>query len=204
MQMEAVKRTVPESLIHRVNSLLDPLDWTRIFAQPQPVEVELGSGDGSFLARYAQLHPDRNFFGVERLNGRMKKLDRKGRRAGLHNLKVSRIEAAYLVQYLLAPASTSAIHVYFPDPWPKRRHWKNRLINESFPASAVRCLVPGGRVYLRTDDLPYHEQMVAVFQTDARFVAVATPEELRAVVTDFEREFNAQGIPTRYASYELR
>ena len=78
--------------------------------------------------------PDRNFIGVERLLGRIRKLDRKGRRAGLTNLRGVQIESSYFLQYLLPPRSASVLHIYFPDPWPKKKHRKYRLINESFPA----------------------------------------------------------------------
>lgn len=163
----------------------------------------MGSGDGSFLAEYARLHPGRNFIGVERLLGRLRKLDRKGQRAGLTNLRGVRIECAYLVEYLLPPGSVEALHIYFPDPWPKRKHRRHRLINERFPALARQALVPGGRVYLRTDDQDYFAQMVGVFGADAKFKAVDTPAELAALLTDFEKDFLARGIQTLRAAYQV-
>jgi tRNA (guanine-N7-)-methyltransferase len=194
----------PPSLIHRLASIVEPLDLAALFPRPLPLEVELGSGDGSFLAQHATRCRDRNFLGVERLLGRLRKLDRKGRRAGLDNLRVTRIEAAYLLEYLVPPGTVSALHIYFPDPWPKRKHRKNRLVNEVFTGLAHRVLLPGGVVYLRTDDDDYFKQMTAVFGSDARFVAVETPAELAATVTDFERQFNAQGIATKRAAYQQR
>ena len=194
---------VPASptLIHNLTSIIERLNPAAMFTKVQPLELELGSGDGSFLVEYARLHPERNFLGVERLLGRLKKLDRKGRRAGLSNLVGLRIESAYLVEYLLRPASVSAIHIYFPDPWPKRKHRKNRLINEHFTAIAHRALVPGGVVYLRTDDEDYFNQMVTVFAANPSFRLAETPSELSAVLTDFERDFLARGITTRLAAY---
>jgi tRNA (guanine-N7-)-methyltransferase len=183
---------------------VDPLPLPRLFPRPQPLEVELGSGDGSFLAQWAATHPDRNFLGVERLLGRLRKLDRKAGRQGLRNLRLLRIEAAYFVRYLLPPASVEAIHLYFPDPWPKRRHRAHRLVNAAFAEAAARALVPGGIVYLRTDDEDYFAQMLEVFGGAPAFRLVETPPDLSAVVTDFERGFNAQGIPTRRAAYRLQ
>jgi tRNA (guanine-N7-)-methyltransferase len=177
------------------------MDLSTAFAQPQPLEVELGSGDGSFLLEYARLHPDRNFIGVERLLGRLKKLDRKGRRAGLINLMGLRIESAYFLQYLLPAHSATAIHVYFPDPWPKRKHRRYRLINEEFPALAEHALASRGQVYLRTDDRDYFEQMESVFANAKTFERVETPAELAGVLSDFEKDFHAKGIPTLSASY---
>ena len=194
----------PPSLIYSPASYVERLDVGRLFSRPQPLEVELGSGDGSFLAQWARRCPERNFLGVERLLGRLRKLDRKGQRAGLANLRLLRIEASYFLEWLLPRGSVSALHVYFPDPWPKRKHRKNRLINEAFARSAALALVPGGRLYLRTDDADYFSQMLGVLGASAAFEAVATPEELSGVLTDFERGFQARGVPTLRAAYRLR
>ncbi|HWY77985.1 MAG TPA: tRNA (guanosine(46)-N7)-methyltransferase TrmB [Verrucomicrobiae bacterium] len=189
------------TLIYQLTSIIDRLDPGRIFLKPQPLEVELGSGDGSFLAQYAQRHPDRNFLGVERLLGRLRKLDRKGRRAGLTNLRGLRIESGYFLEYLLPPRSVSALHIYFPDPWPKRKHRKNRLVNERFIEVTHRALDDHGAVYLRTDDEDYFSQMTAVFAGTSRFAPTETPGELGAVITDFERGFQARGVSTLRAAY---
>ena len=192
----------PPTLIHRPENYFARLDLARLFARPQPLEVELGAGDGSFLIAWAGAHPERNFLGVERLLGRLRKIDRKGRRAGLIHLRALRIEAAYFVEWMLPPDCVTALHIYFPDPWPKRKHRAHRLINAHFTGVAAQVLRPGGKVYLRTDDLDYHRQMTEVFGAEAQFRAADTPAELRAVVTDFERDFNARGVETRYATYE--
>ena len=108
-----------------------------------------------------------------------------------------------MLHWKLAPGTVSALHVYFPDPWPKRRHWKRRLVNDLFVSESARILRPGGRVYLRTDNVPYFEQMREVFGRSDRFVEVDYPGEIAGVVTDFEREFNARGIPTLRAAYQF-
>ena len=148
-------------------------------------------------------NPGRNIVALERLLGRITKLDRKGHRAGLKNLRLLRAEAAYVLEYLLPPGLLDAIHVYFPDPWPKKRHHKNRLISEPFPPLAKRLLREGGIVYLRTDNIEYFEQMLEVFGDAVGFETVETPEPMKQLVTDFEQQFNAQGIPTNYAAYRL-
>lgn len=177
------------------SSWLDPLDLAKLFAETQPLEVELGTGDGSFLAAYAASNPAINFLGVERLLGRLRKVDRKGLRAGLKNLRLLRIEASYCVQYLLPRATVQAVHLYFPDPWPKRRHRARRLVNAGFVAALAAVLKPGGMVYLRTDDSDYFAQMMDLFSRAAAFRAAATPDPLLAVVTDFERGFQRAGQP---------
>jgi len=191
------------SLVYALPSILDRLDLTGLFTSLQPIEIELGSGDGTFLANYAALHPARNFIGVERLLGRLRKLDRKGRRAGLTNLLGLRIESAYFLEYLLPAQSVTALHIYFPDPWPKRKHRHFRLINEGFPALAASVLAPAGRVYLRTDDADYFAQMLAVFAASPAFRQIETDPPLAEVLTDFERGFLDRGIATRRAAYQL-
>lgn len=175
-----------------------------LFGQSQPLEVELGCGDASFLVEYARQHPGKNFIGVERLLGRMQKLDRKGRRAGLANVRGVRIESSYFLRFLLPPNSTDALHIYFPDPWPKKKHQRHRLINEQFPGLARAALRAGGCVYLRTDDADYFAQMREVFGAATEFQATETPAALAQVTTDFERDFNAQGISTLRAAYRLK
>ncbi len=192
-----------KNLICQLSSILKPFDLAELFPSTQPLEVELGCGDASFLVEYARRHPDRNFIGVERLLGRLRKLDRKGQRTGLTNVCGVQIESSYFLQYLLPSHSVSVLHIYFPDPWPKKKHHKNRLINESFPRLARAALGPGGVVYLRTDDADYFAQMNAVFGAAAGFQKAETPPALLDLLTDFEREFHARGIPTLCAAYRM-
>ena len=187
-----------------LGSIVEPLKMDGLFPQVQPLEVELGCGDASFLVEYARQNPQKNFIGVERLLGRLQKLDRKGRRAGLVNLRGVRIESSYLLQYLLPPHVVAALHIYFPDPWPKKKHHRLRLINENFPALARTALVSGGTVFLRTDHPEYFQQMNEVFTASPDFEKTETPAALAEITTDFERDFNAQGIPTLRAAFRRR
>jgi len=195
--------TAPANLVYDLLSILDRIELSALFAKAQPLEVELGCGDGSFLANYAALHPEHNFIGVERLLGRLKKVDRKGRRANLANLRGVRVESAYFLEFLLPRHSVSALHLYFPDPWPKRKHQRHRIVNERFPLISEQVLVPGGVVYLRTDHVEYFEQMQSVWAAAKQFRPIETPIELSAVLTDFEKDFIAQGIQTNRAAYQL-
>ncbi len=202
--LTAAPTAAKPSLIFRPDNFFERLNLAELFPVTQPLEVELGCGDGSFMAQYARLHPEHNFLGVERLLGRLRKLNKKGLRAGLKNLRIIRIEASYFIEYMVPSASTTALHIYFPDPWPKRKQRKNRLINERFTEIARQVLVMNGIVYLRTDDKDYFEQMTTVFAANAHFEAMETPAELSVIITDFERQFNAQGIPTNRAAYRKK
>ncbi|MGA9778868.1 MAG: tRNA (guanosine(46)-N7)-methyltransferase TrmB [Limisphaerales bacterium] len=194
----------PDNLIYDLPSIVERLDLAKLLSQPQPLEVELGCGDASFLVEQARRHPERNFVGVERLLGRLRKLDRKGHRAGLVNLRGVRIESAYFLEYMLPPHSVSVLHIYFPDPWPKKKHRKYRLINECFPELAHAALAPGGAVFLRTDDQDYFRQITEVFGASGGFRQIETPPELANLLTDFEQEFQARGIKTLRAAYQTK
>jgi len=196
-------KTPPANLVVQLASIVEPLAPAKLFPRPQPLEVELGCGDASFLVEYARRNLAKNFLGVERLLGRIQKLHRKGDRLALTNLRGVRIESAYFLQYLLPPHAAAALHIYFPDPWPKKKHRKHRLINEGFPGLARQALAPGGAVFLRTDDADYFQQMTEVFGTAKEFEKTETPAALAEITTDFERGFNAQGIPTLRAAYKL-
>jgi tRNA (guanine-N7-)-methyltransferase len=203
MQPETASTGEGPSLIYPLASIVERMDLAKLFPEDQPLEVELGSGDSSFLVEYARRQAGHNFIGVERLLGRIRKLDRKGRRAGLTNLRGVRIESSYFLEYLLPPHAAVALHIYFPDPWPKRKHRRHRLINERFPALARQALTPGGAVYLRTDDAHYFEQMTGVFAAEPAFRLMETPGELSALLTDFEKDFQARGITTLRAAYRV-
>lgn len=199
-----LSENVPASLIYGLSSIINRLDQGVLFPKVQPLEVELGCGDASFLVELARCHPEKNFIGVERLLGRLRKLDRKGHRAGLVNLRGVRIESSYFLEYLLPPHSVSVLHIYFPDPWPKKKHRRHRLLNERFPELARVALAPGGAVFLRTDDQDYFQQMTEVFGANQGFQLIETPAELAELPTDFEREFQARGVKTLRAAYRSK
>jgi tRNA (guanine-N7-)-methyltransferase len=170
-----------------------PLDLAKIFPQPGPLEVDLGCGDGSFLIALAEGFPERNFLGIEKLAGRVETACRKGARRGLRNLRVLRIETSYAIQYLLPPASTEAVHLLFPDPWPKRKHKRRRIVTPEFLATVHRLLVPEGRFHLATDQERYFAAIREVISSSPFFEEAAVGKEFP--LTTFEKRFVAQGLP---------
>ncbi|MFA6565091.1 MAG: tRNA (guanosine(46)-N7)-methyltransferase TrmB [Verrucomicrobiia bacterium] len=179
------------------------LDWAAVFPKRQPIEVDLGCGDGSLLLHWAKQSSNRNWLGVERLKGRVLKLERKAPRLGIAgNLRALRIESGYAVEWLFPPASVAAFHIYFPDPWPKKRHHKHRIIRPAFVTVLARALEPDGFVHLATDYSDYFAEMLSCFGANAGFervepVVPATPEEM----TDFERDFVTEGRPISRARF---
>jgi tRNA (guanine-N7-)-methyltransferase len=128
-----------------------------IFGNDYPLEVDLGCGDGSFLIEMAQHYPERNFLGVERLLGRVRGVCKRIQELGLTNVKVLRLESQYTLEYLLAPASVSRLHLLCPDPWPKARHHKRRLVQQKFLHILHQVLIPGSEFLFKTDHPEYFE-----------------------------------------------
>jgi tRNA (guanine-N7-)-methyltransferase len=154
----------------------------------RPLEVDLGCGDGSFLLAMAQHHPERDFLGVERMLGRVEKVTRKIELSGLSNVRLMRLESAYTVGWLLPTASVSRLHLLCPDPWPKIRHHRRRLVvSAEFHSGLERVLKPSGEFLLKTDDAPYFETALEQFAVLPQFKPVPWAEdEFFYPTTDFE------------------
>jgi tRNA (guanine-N7-)-methyltransferase len=171
-----------------------PLNLDSVFGRPATLEVDLGCGDGSFLAAVAGQNPDRNFLGIERLPGRVRTASRKIERAGLTNARVLHSEIAFAVERLLPASSVSVFHLMFPDPWPKRRHAARRVVTEEFLASMNRALVPDGTVRIATDESEYFCQITRLTSQCPHFAAIddqASP----VAASKFEKRFTQDGMP---------
>jgi tRNA (guanine-N7-)-methyltransferase len=169
-----------------------PLDILATFGREAPLHVDLGCGDGSLLCQLAAQNPRRNFLGVEKLAGRVAKTCRKS--AHLENVRVLNVESAYAVRYLLPEASVETFYLLFPDPWPKRRHHRRRIVTNDFLDSIHRALESGGTLRIATDQRDYFEQITRVAGNDPRFRIVHT-EDANLPATKFERRFSDAGAP---------
>ena len=136
-------------------------DVADLFAdREKPIEFEVGSGKGLFLQTAAQDHPDRNFVGIEIAGKYAKFAAAKLARHGLTNAKMLRGDANRLITQHVRDASLSAVHVYFPDPWWKKRHFKRRIMNERFVQQIQRVLKPDGELHFWTDVREYFDMAV--------------------------------------------
>jgi tRNA (guanine-N7-)-methyltransferase len=180
--------------------ILSPLGFLEMFPDIRPIEIDLGSGSGKFLLEAAQRFPDRHFLGVERLLGRIRKTQQSTVRLGLTNLRLLRLEINYTVRYLIPPNSISKFHLYFPDPWPKRRHQARRLVNPEFFAAIATALVADGEFRIKTDHASYFEQICRVANWSGSLFASREWSDEGYPASDFEEDFLSRGL----SIYRLR
>ena len=196
-----------------------PADYFRrhsaddIFGNDHPLEIDLGCGDGSFLIEMAQHYPERNFLGIERLLGRVRGVCKRIQELGLTNVMVLRLESQYTLEYLLAPASVSRLHLLCPDPWPKARHHKRRLVQQEFLHILQKTLSPSGEFLFKTDHPEYYKW---VLDQLAEFNTANPQDSLNRALwpddkegesffypkTDFQRLWERQGKKIKYLKFK--
>jgi len=184
-----------------------PLDLPRLFGNARPVEVEIGTGKGTLLLARAAARPEINFLGIEYARAYCEYAADRCRRAGLTNIRMLAADAMHVLRICLGDASLWRIHAYFPDPWPKRKHRRRRLIQPPFVCEVLRTLRPGGQLLVVTDSIDYFKQIRTVLSDVPGLARIAFPVMADArgelVGTNFERKYIAQGRPF-YASARLR
>ncbi|MBK8638669.1 MAG: tRNA (guanosine(46)-N7)-methyltransferase TrmB [Chromatiaceae bacterium] len=152
------------------------LDLPALFGNDQAVYLEIGFGNGETLAEIAARHPERNYLGIEVHGPGVGHLLLEIERRGLGNLRLLRQDAVDLLDRGLAPASLAGIYLLFPDPWPKKRHHKRRILNPEFVTRLARVIRPGGLFHAATDWEPYALRMMEVLtMSDAIFMNTAGP-----------------------------
>ena len=193
----AHRRHVPFRVIE-LDSLTDRLDLEKIFGRQAASHVDLGCGDGSFLCALAQRMPDKNFLGIERLLNRVRISARKA--AALDNVRLLRMESFYAVRYLLPAESVERFYLLFPDPWPKRRHHRRRIVTPEFLGSIHAALEKNGSMYIATDDVDYFGKIRDIAESSSGF-AIHVPN-VDLPQSKFGRIFREKDAPIQWL--ELR
>ena len=181
------------SLLLEVEALEKPVSWESIFGKDVPVELEIGSGKGHFLTTIAALCPDSAFVGIERSRKWALHAAIRSEKAALQNVRFVHAEAIWFMEEFVATASVTAVHIYFPDPWPKRKHEKRRIWGEAFVKEILRVLRPNGHISVATDVKAY---FLAIQETLSGITVLEqTPIPRSWPATGYARKYLAIGRP---------
>jgi tRNA (guanine-N7-)-methyltransferase len=177
------------------------MDFVRIFGRIGAVHIDIGTGKASFLLNEARAHPHVNFFGIERARRYYRyAVDRIGR-WGLKNIRIIRTDAVYFLTDFIPDDSVDCFHIYFPDPWPKKRHHKRRFFRPTNLEHLLRALKGGGQLKIATDHAEYFEQIKKLIAeegdrlAETEFLPAAGAEAGEWIGTNFERKYIKQNMP---------
>ena len=179
-----------------------PEKWATVFGNTNPVEIEVGFGKGLFLVTAGQERPPVNFFGIEIVRKYQLFTANRLAKRNLRNVRLACADARMLLRDYVPAGSVRAVHVYFPDPWWKKRHHKRRLFTAEFAAACARVLQVGGRLELMTDVEEYFAVMKELLAEQPRLRPLPAAERGGEYRTNFERKYRQAGKPIYGASYE--
>jgi tRNA (guanine-N7-)-methyltransferase len=200
--LEALKPYILEDTI-----AADQWDWRGVFHNEFPVEIEIGFGKGLFLINAAANAPQTNFLGIEIARKFQLLTATRLAKNGISNVRLIKADARLFLRDHVRSDSVRAIHVYFPDPWWKRRHIKRRLFTSNFVAQCERVLQRKGTLHIATDVSVYFEEMINLLQT-ARTMApgsdqrILDSEHTTEYLTNFHRKFCLEGRQIFRATFE--
>jgi len=178
---------------------LEGIDWSEIFGAEGPVEIEVGIGKGRFLLAAATLRPDVLHFGIEWANKYLRVAETRAARRGLENVRFARVDAGELVSRSIPSSSVRAYYVFYPDPWPKKRHHKRRFFRKETVAHLARTLVPGGTLHVATDHVDYWDVIEPLLDGHdhlerlAAFGGEGFPLPTDEPLTNFEAKYRVEG-----------
>lgn len=178
---------------------LESIDWLEVFGERGPVEVEIGIGKGRFLLAAAAARPAVLHLGVEWANKYLRIAESRARKRGLKNVRFVRLDARELVQRAIPSGSVSAYYVFYPDPWPKKRHRKRRFLQKDTAAHLARTLEAGGMLHVATDHEEYWESIEPLFDRHPEFERLAEfggpsfPLEVDGLMTNYEEKYLKEG-----------
>jgi tRNA (guanine-N7-)-methyltransferase len=184
-----------------------PLDPLAIFGRRAPLVLEIGSGMGETTTAVAKANPETDFIAIEVHAPGVGSLLKRIAADALANLRVIRHDAVEVLERMVPDGMLAAIHLFFPDPWPKKRHHKRRLVQPAFAALAARKLAPGGLLHAATDWQDYAEQMLAVLSAEPLLENTAgafAPRAASRPLTKFERRGVGLGHEVRELVFRRR
>lgn len=179
-----------------------PINFEKIFGRGGPVHIEIGSGNGTFMLNQAKSQPQINFLGIEWARKYYRyAVDRMGR-WNVDNVRIIRTEAAAFIAEFVPDSSIECFHIYYPDPWPKKRHHKRRFICNANIEQMLRCLANEGSMQIATDHLEYFEQIKSclksycAFLKEKEFIASAGASDSEYAGTNYERKYAKENRQT--------
>ena len=203
-----------------------PIDWHALFGNARPIEIEIGCGKGRFLLEASKRHPEMNYVGIERAHKYVKLTRERFQKHIRHhemlsekkpiaakiagaftNVRLVWTDATYFLMRYVPTESVQAYHIYFPDPWPKKRQRKRRIFrNQDFLASLARTLTTGGRLHIVTDYAEYFAELQERIsqRTPLHRVTLELPPEQPHIPTSFELKYLAEGREIYRVVYEKR
>ncbi len=189
---------------------VDGLLWRQVFGREGRVEVEIGIGKGRFLLAAAAARPDVSHLGVEWSNEYLRLAETRAERGNLENVRFVRVDAGELVRRAIPEFSVSAYYVFYPDPWPKKRHHKRRFLQPANVDAMALTLAPGGWLHVATDHDDYWGVIEPLLDTHAAFSRQPEfggpdfPLPTDGPLTNFEAKYAAEGRSRHRASWRLR
>lgn len=198
-QQRALDELLPRYGVRYEASLID-LDG--VFGRRAPRVLEIGCGMGETTAAIAAARPREDFLGVEVHAPGVGSLLRRIEAAGLSNLRVIRHDAVDVVAHMIGAGSLAGIHVFFPDPWPKKRHHKRRLLQPGFVHALAERLQPGGYLHVATDWEDYAQQVLATLEAEALFANTAAGFAARPAYRPLTK-FEARGMKLGHGVWDL-
>jgi tRNA (guanine-N7-)-methyltransferase len=192
-QQRALEELLPRYGIAFSDKKINP---AAIFGRGAPLILEIGSGMGETTAEIAKMHPEADFIAIEVHGPGVGSLLNRLKDSELSNVRVIRHDAVEVLEHMIPDGTLAAIHLFFPDPWPKKRHHKRRLVQPEFATLAARKLVPGGALHAATDLADYAEQIELVLMEEPLLEAAKSAFATRPV-TKFESRGRRLGHPVR-------